>query len=166
MQSQTKHIPLQLTIKSITNKKDLFLHQPPRPTTWRFLFRPFAEIVSCIFLLRITPSNWHRSTPVVDVFHFAIIPNVTVRCLNVSIQKVKIIYLSSFKQCRNLQKCALKRAKMHKNCSFYCAIQKNFVPLHSISKVFFSPFGATACGRTFQCPTTNYLDLKSRFYNG
>lgn len=51
MQSQTKHIPLQLTIKSRTNKKDLFLLQPPRPTAWRFLFRPFAEIISCILLL-------------------------------------------------------------------------------------------------------------------
>lgn len=42
-------------------------------------------------------SSGHRSTPAVDGFHFAIIPNVTVRCLNVSTQKVKIIYLSSFK---------------------------------------------------------------------
>ena len=42
-------------------------------------------------------SSGHRSTPAVDSFHFAIIPNVTVRCLNVSTQKVKIIYLSSFK---------------------------------------------------------------------
>ena len=34
---------------------------------------------------------------VTDVSHFAIILYVTVRCLNVSTQKVKIIYLSSFK---------------------------------------------------------------------
>ena len=36
-----------------------------------------------------------------------------------------------------------------------CIYQKKVVPLHSISKVFFFPFGATACGRTFQCPTTD-----------
>ena len=36
-----------------------------------------------------------------------------------------------------------------------CIYQKKCVPLHSISKVFFFPFGATACGCTFQCPTTD-----------
>lgn len=34
-------------------------------------------------------SSGHRSTPAVDGFHFAIILYVTVRCLNVSTQKVK-----------------------------------------------------------------------------
>ena len=54
----------------------------------------------------------YRSTPAVDVFHFAIIPNVTIGCLNVSTQKVKIIYLSSsnsvetYKNAHsNVQKC-------------------------------------------------------------
>ena len=40
---------------------------------------------------------------------------------------------------------------------YVCIYQKKVVSLHSISKVFFFPFGATACGRTFQCPTTSRL---------
>jgi len=49
----------------------------------------------------------------------------------------------------------------HKNLIFLtfpsskiCIYQKKCVSLHSISKVFFFPFGATACDHTFQCPTT------------
>ena len=40
-------------------------------------------------------------------------------------------------------------------CKKICIYQIFFISLHSISKVFFFPFGATACGRTFKCPTTS-----------
>ncbi|MEE0951992.1 MAG: hypothetical protein U0L62_07300 [Paludibacteraceae bacterium] len=46
--------------------------------------------------LRLTTLD-NKTIAVVDVFHFAIIPNMTIGCLNMSSQKVKIIYLSSFK---------------------------------------------------------------------